>query len=212
MPIVRCNNQICHFAHIPKCGGSSIETYMSSLGANLAFLDSGFVVNPPTNRWNISSPQHIDGENLSRLFPPEFFNFSFAVVRNPYSRLFSAFKFQMFVEKKIDEQMDINEFVQNELEQVASGIGFYDNHFRSQSSFFMPNLRYDVFKLENGLSEVKSYLDKKFYGAPVSLDIQHQNRGVKALTPFSLSEESKNIVREIYLSDFENFKYEIDDF
>ena len=211
MPIVRCNNQICHFAHIPKCGGTSIESYMRSLGAKLAFLDNGFMSNPPTIRWNISSPQHIDGENLSRLFPPGFFNFSFAVVRNPYSRLFSAFKFQMFVENKIDEKMDINEFIQNELEQAANGIGSYDNHFKSQSSLFMPKLTYDIFKLENGLSEVKSYLDKKFFGVSVSLGIQHVNRGVKAVNPLSLSEKSKNIVREIYKSDFEDFKYAFDD-
>ena len=211
MPVVRCKNQICHFAHIPKCGGSSIEIYMRSLGANLAFLDTGFFINPPSIRWNISSPQHIDGENLSRLFPPKFFDFSFAVVRNPYLRLFSAFNFQMFKENKIDKQMDINEFIHSELEHAAKGIGSYDNHFKSQSSFLMPKLEYDIFKLENGLSEVKRYLDKRFFGVPVSLGIPHENSGVKVVKPPSLSKKSKNIVREIYKNDSANFKYELTD-
>lgn len=84
MPVVRYKDKICHFAHIPKCGGSSVEFYLKRSGAHVAFLDNSFVSS--AKLWNISSPQHVDGNSLSRLFPSSFFDFSFAVVRNPYTR------------------------------------------------------------------------------------------------------------------------------
>ena len=51
----------------------------------------------------------------------------------------SAFKFHMLVEKNIQEDVDINEFVVNDLEFAANEFGVYDNHFHSQISFFAPN-------------------------------------------------------------------------
>ena len=43
MPVVRYKDKICHFAHIPKCSGSSVEFYLKRCGAYVAFLDISFV-------------------------------------------------------------------------------------------------------------------------------------------------------------------------
>ena len=209
MPVVRLQNKICHFAHIPKCGGTSVETYFNQLGASVAFSDGKFVSHPAIIPWNISSPQHIDAGSLSRLFPNTFFDFAFAVVRNPYSRFLSAFKFQVFRERKIDKSIDINDFINNDLEAAAMGIGLYDNHFKSQSSFLLPQLSYEFFKLENGLRPVKKYIDANFLGVPVDMRINKKNQGVKPNHKFVMSEQSKNTIRHIYKHDFEKFQYDL---
>ena len=180
MPVVRLTNKICHFAHIPKCGGSSIESYFDNLGASMAFIDLQFLSQPAIIPWNVSSPQHIDGVSLSRLFPNTFFDFAFAVVRNPYSRFLSAFKYQI-LHKQIDLKVNINDFINNDLESAATGIGIYDNHFKSQTSFLLPGLSYEIFKLENGLNPVKKYIDLKFFGIPLTLDIKKKIKGLNQI-------------------------------
>ena len=208
MPVVRIANKICHFAHIPKCGGTSIESYFVKLGASVAFLDRRFLDQPEIMPWNISSPQHIDGLSLSRLFPNTFFDFGFAVVRNPYSRFLSAFKYQM-MRRKIGLKLDINNFINNDLESAATGMGKYDNHFKSQTSFLLPQLSYKVFKLENGLMPVKRYIDSNFFDFPIALDIERKNQGIETNDKFAISMQSKNTIRHIYKDDFENFQYDL---
>ena len=85
---------MCHFAHIPKCAGSSIEHYLENHNIKLAFLDRTF--DAASKSWNISSPQHIDGYSLSRLFPGDFFDLGFAISRDPITRFISAFKHHIF--------------------------------------------------------------------------------------------------------------------
>lgn len=115
MPIFKANNLLCHFAHIPKCGGSSIESYCRKVGICIAFLNQEHDVTPESMKWSTSSPQHIDGYSLSRLFPPEFFDFYFTVCRHPLSRLKSAFQFQMLSEEKLASDMDLSQFIEIEL-------------------------------------------------------------------------------------------------
>ena len=69
----------------------------------------------------------------------------------------------MFVHKRIKTGLDINHFVEHELESVAGEIGMFDNHFRTQTSFFLPDQHYDIYKLEDGLEQVKQYLDINFF-------------------------------------------------
>ena len=205
MPVVRYKDKICHFAHIPKCGGSSVEFYLKRIGAHVAFLDHSFLSS--AKLWNISSPQHVDGNSLSRLFPNSFFDFSFAVVRNPYTRFVSAFKFQMLVHKTIKPGLDINHFVEHELESVAGEIGMFDNHFLTQTSFFLPYQHYDIYKIENGLEQVKQYLDSNLVGMNLKDPIGHQNKSLVSGTQFTLSVTSKDILQKVYRQDFEKFSY-----
>lgn len=148
MPIIKYKDAFLHFAHIPKCGGTSVERYLQSLnGVSVAFLDELYVARPPRQHWNISSPQHVDGESIGRLFPKDFFTAFFTIVRDPMTRLESAYRFQRLRERSIgDETFD--HFVKTRLRDNYMTKGWVDNHFYPQSGFFHPGANYQVFKRE----------------------------------------------------------------
>jgi len=218
MPILRYKNKISHFVHIPKCGGSSIEDYLSRVNIKIGFYDNEFTYNPSSIKWNITSPQHIDGYSLSRLFPHDFFDFAFVIVRNPIARFLSAYKFQMLVEKKFSFNTDINDFIKNDLKDILNEKTMFDNHFTKQIDFLHPNLSYDIFKLENGTDRIKKYIDNKFRIEFTTKKIRHKNKEnlkskyltFKKKNNFTISLDSKKILKEIYYDDFKKFLYDIE--
>lgn len=216
MPILASNNQIAHFAHIPKCGGHSVEAFCSQLGIKQAFLDNAFFSNPPAQRWNNSSPQHIDGYSLSRLFPATFFDFGFAVVRHPIKRFVSAFKMQTFQERTIKPSTSISDFVKNDLLSASTTLGFCDNHFFPQISFLVPGIDYHIFKIEDGLTAVSEFIGLKFLGMVPQQTIGHLGKSAPVKTQLeeniNLSNEAMDILKDVYKKDFENFSYENVDF
>ena len=165
MPIFKINNKLILFTHIPKCGGTSVEKYFLEIGCKIAFYDNKIYQISEESRWNKSSPQHIDGESFGRLFSDDFFDHKFLICRHPYSRLKSAFGYHKFVEKTIDADQPLDDFVGNNLSNAASGIGKYDHHFKPQHTFLPRGWTYDLFKFEAGLSKVKQYIDFKALGA-----------------------------------------------
>jgi len=213
MPIIKYNTRTLHFAHIPKCAGSSVESYIKKInGAELAFVDISFVGNPAKKPWNISSPQHIDGASFARLFPRSFFDSFFAVVRDPLSRLKSAYKFQRIVEKKIASSQPLDLFIKKQLQTNYANVGWMDNHFLPQSRLLYPNTGYQIFKLErDGLGPVKKYIDNQLFGNAIDLKMPFENAAKKIdsfdQSDLELSLESIEILNEIYKDDFMRFKY-----
>jgi hypothetical protein len=212
MPILKANNLLCHFAHIPKCGGTSVEVYCQTVGISTAFLDWQYKQEIGSEPWNSSSPQHVDGYSLSRLFPPAFFDFHFAITRHPLTRLISAFQHQTSAAGKISSDINLSDFITLELYSITERAGAFDNHFLPQTRFFIPNQAYKMFKIENGLDRVKNFLDTQFFGALTTTSIGHENR-VSRATPrdsrrLDLNKTAKSIVREIYSRDFELLRYD----
>ena len=210
MPLLYKNNVLCHFAHIPKCGGSSIENYCQSNGIKIAFIDRAFQALPSSQQWNISSPQHIDGYSLSRLFPVDFFDFGFAIVREPVSRIVSAFKHQIF-QKKIPKNSNISEFIKLELENISGQLGSYDNHFLPQTKFLIPGMPYEIYKLENGMDIVSQLIDSKFHNENIVEKILHYNadRSTGLINPSQvvIDDNAMAIVKEVYNDDFIKLGY-----
>lgn len=215
MPVIKYKDVLLHFAHIPKCGGTSIERYVQGLnGVSLAFLDEQYVISPPQQRhWNISSPQHIDGESLSRLFPKDFFTAFFTIVRHPIARLESAYKFQRLVERRIGSGETLDQFVKTSLLENVLTKGWMDGHFFPQSGFFYPGANYQVFKLEeNGAERAKAFIDAALFGNPASHPMTHSNH-LRLPEGFDrsdlvLSDEGLAIAEKLYGMDFDNFQYQ----
>ena len=210
MPLLYKNNVLCHFAHIPKCGGSSIENYCQSNDIKIAFIDRTFQALNSSQQWNISSPQHIDGYSLSRLFPVDFFDFGFAIVREPVSRIVSAFKHQIF-QKKIPKNSNISEFIKLELENISGQLGSYDNHFLPQTKFLIPGMPYEIYKLENGMDIVSQLIDSKFHNENIVEKILHYNadRSTGLINPSQvvIDDNAMAIVKEVYNDDFIKLGY-----
>lgn len=213
MPILKYKDVLLHFAHIPKCGGTSVERYAQNLDdVSIAMLDEVYVSNAPQQHWNISSPQHIDGESIARLFPKDFFAAFFAVVRHPLARLESAYKFQRLVERQIAGET-FDDFVKTRLASNYLTKGWMDNHFYPQSGFFYPSADYHVFKLEeDGAFKAKQLIDKAFFGNALSLEMPHSNRRKMPesfdRSDLELSDEGLELAQTLYAMDFDNFDYE----
>lgn len=157
MPIFRVGDRLHYFAHVPKCGGSSIERYLRGRFGALAFVDSRHLDRPAALRWSRSSPQHLALSDFRRLVPSEWISSSFAVVRHPQNRLVSAFRFQVEVERSIAAIWTIDEWFDDWLETAASNPYQYDGHLRPQSDLIPADAT--VFRLEDGLDAIVPYLD-----------------------------------------------------
>jgi hypothetical protein len=210
MPILRSREKLIYFSHIPKCGGASIEAYLAKIGkGNLAFVDNRYNSIPIKSKWTNSSPQHIDGRSLARLFPVTFFDTYFAIVRDPIKRFESAFNFQKNVEKKINSDIKINDFVAALDEKSILRIGHFDGHFMPQFLFLHPRASYRFFKLENGMEPVKKYLDHLLFENELSVTIPHLNakRPGTAKLQEALTKANKTKLTAIYKQDYLLFGY-----
>lgn len=206
MPLFRSDKRLLHFAHIPKCGGTAIELYLLRSGVKTAFYDPHYFKKPAEVKWNISSPQHIDSESLSRIVPASFIDSGFAVIRNPVDRFLSAFK-QYQKSGTFSDAIDINEFVQFELDTISKTVGLLDNHFLPQKNFFLVDLEYRLFRLEDGLDNVKNFIDFNFDLDNNFISLPKLNTSSHSLSILSLSNSSLEKLEKIYKCDYESFSY-----
>lgn len=84
MPLARIGSTLLFFVHVPKTGGTSIESYLRTKGPlGLAGTRHG---------WSRTTPQHIHADIHGELVPPGLYDQGFAVIRDPKARLLSEFK------------------------------------------------------------------------------------------------------------------------
>ena len=211
MPIIKIKDELIHYAHIPKCGGHSIERYLKSISTiDVGFSDWFFIQKPPKNPWNISSPQHIDGTSLSRLFPKSFFTNFVVVSRDPIKKLKSAYLFNKYIQKKISTEEKLNTFIEAKLIHNLKRNGWMDNHFMPQYMFLYPGAKYISFKIEeDGLKKIKTFFDNIIFGVSRPELIEHANETNYSgrEEELSLTRTNFELIKEIYSEDFDLFKY-----
>lgn len=91
MPFFLHAGRLQHFAHVPKCGGTSVEKALETRFGPLAFFDGEHFRRDPVRRFARSSPQHMTAEVTELYIPRHFRGSSFALVRHPLSRFISAY-------------------------------------------------------------------------------------------------------------------------
>ncbi|WP_026377138.1 sulfotransferase family 2 domain-containing protein [Aestuariibacter salexigens] len=210
MPIIRYRNNIAYYAHVPKCGGSAIEAFLSEIdGLRLAFLDQKYVIEKRSFNWNLTSPQHVDSESMRILFPEEFFDFQFVIVRNPLQKAISAFNWHKYIERNINRLMPLDFFIKNILPYYYKKKGWMDNHFLPQKDFILPNPHTKIFKLENnGVQEAKLFLMDRLALKKVSTSEKKVNKALKEnKRDTKVSKKARDIVSKLYEKDYEEFGY-----
>lgn len=157
MPIVRAGPKLVYFAHVPKCGGTSIETYLAARFGPVALLDTRHHAQTSDRRWSRTSPQHMSVEVQHRLFPRGFFDHSFAVVRHPVDRVVSAFHFQLEIEQMASARMGFSAWLDMLPEVMEDDPFVFDNHTRPMAELVPEDAR--IFHLEHGLDALVPWFD-----------------------------------------------------
>lgn len=213
MPIFRTGAQLLYYAHVPKCAGSALEHYMAARFGAGGFHDNQYMKQAPAERWNKTSPQHIDVGSLERLFPAGFFDAVFTVVRHPVARIVSAYHFQLEVEKSISEQVVFAEWLEDLSLGREENPFLYDNHVRPMAEIVPEGAQ--VFHLEHGLDQLIPWFDT----------LTGQKAGPRAIAKINergaytggagqkaeIGPDERARIAELYGVDFARFGYDPDE-
>tara|TARA_R100000008_G_scaffold372_2_gene330 strand:- start:20025 stop:20912 length:888 start_codon:yes stop_codon:yes gene_type:complete len=147
--------------------------------------------------------------------------FKFGFVRNPYDRLFSAYKmFRAFDSDPMETASKGALVFDSFVEQVYTNT-FKDNHIKNQS-FFLPkhhnvdfvgrfeNFENDWKRLENeiGICFVEEVINRQ----PLSLGRNNASFKESQKLSRAMTQETANKIYEFYKEDFDNFGYDKDDY
>lgn len=213
MPIFKASHKLLFYAHVPKCGGSSVSWYLRERFGDVAFNDSKHTSHAAGSLWSQTSPQHIDCQSLDRLFPEGFFDAVFTIVRHPVPRLISAFHFQRDVEKIVPMGTTFSDWLEDITELRQENVFAFDNHMRPMSDIVPEGAQ--VFYMEHGLDGMIPWLDTILgdQGGPRAIpkiNAQGAYGGASAQKAKPTERDLKRIA-EIYSVDFKRFGYDLID-
>jgi Sulfotransferase family len=209
MPLFRAANAIHLFAHVPKCGGASVEAYLRDRFGELGFLDTRRYDRPSWAMWTRTSPQHVPTAALARLIPSGWIASSFAIVRHPVDRLVSAYNHCIDPQAVLPAGLSIEEWFEEFLLISRRNPWLYDGHLLPQTDLVPEDATW--FRLEAGLEPVVAHLDRLAGDASGPRSIGH-SRHSAATT--GLRKETRRLsprllarIEAHYAADFARFGY-----
>jgi hypothetical protein len=210
MPIFRITTDLHYFAHVPKCGGTSVETYLIERFGPLGFHDWAFLDQPENQRWSRTSPQHMPASVLQVMLPQSWIVSSFAVVRHPVTRLISAFLFARDVQKTIAPTLTLDDWCLTDLPRIGEDPFRHDGHFMPQSDFVPEGAQ--IFRLEDGLDAVVAHLDSLAGNTDGPRQLTAQNisawRSTDTAHRPTPSDAALARIVDAYARDFDRFGYD----
>lgn len=208
MPILKAAGKLIYYAHVPKCAGSSLEHYLQARFGDLAFLDGHYMKQPRDQRWNKTSPQHINTAALERLFPQGFFDAAFTVVRHPEARIVSAFHFQREVEQTISMNVPFGEWLEDLMDAREEDPYLHDNHTRPMAEVVPQGA--EVFHLEHGLDAIIPWFDAltgEEAGPRAIAKVNERGAYGKTGKDVELGAADRARIEEIFAEDYSRFGY-----
>ena len=194
MPLFRFPNTILHFVHIPKSGGSTIESGLRQMGGKAALLSASKL------GFTTCTVQHMHAEVHSKLIPPGFYDYGFAVVRNPLDRLVSEYR--MRVTEK-EDPAPFDEWARKVLRRSRKDPYVFDNHIRPQHEYLTPGI--EVFKFEDGIETIMKKVAEKLEVSPPE-ELPHKRKSEKF--DVQISDETVTMVERFYRKDYRLYGYE----
>ena len=202
MPLIDYRGTRVLFVHVPKTGGSSVETWMRGL-APLQFASSGVPDGCKV------TPTHYTWNDLSAHLPPETVDYAFMLVRNPFARIASEYRMRWLVSR--DNHFSLPAFapwLERAMAAYRREATHLDNHIRPQWHFASRRVR--IFRLEDGLSAALRTVAREA-GLPPPDGPPPRERRTAAFggtLDWDLGEMER--VRELYGIDFERFGYPLE--
>ncbi len=202
MPIVKAAGKRIFFAHIPKTGGSSLEKYLvDRFGQELAMRWR----EDEKQRGIISPSHHLSADDLLDVLEFDLDAY-FAVVRNPFKRTISQFKFQTGHGNSIPSKFGFSTWLRIMMRCVEIDKRVYRNHIRTQDE--MTPKDSVIFKMEDGFAPVIAWLDE-ITGTTSDLEVGHHLKSVEI--PVKIHRSDVELIQKFYAVDYEKFGYEFED-
>ena len=196
-----------NFIHITKNAGTTIEDLAKEKGILWGRFNDEYCKNINTTR-NISDPWHNYFPSLDKSVRSKY-NW-FLVVRNPYDRILSEFKYHVKMNgNKNFTNKTFNEFIQNKIKEANNtntNVGKYGGHFAPQYKYLTNDDKIHILKFENLNQEFNDLM--KQYNINLKLDEKHNVSNHK-FTINDFNESTKKLIQEVYKKDFDLFNYEI---
>lgn len=199
MPAFRFGDKLILFLHIPKAGGTSINSWLAEHAPQSLYQKHRPAAFPCV-------PQHFHGALLDSLFAPGFFDFSFCVTRNPYSRILSEYNYRITrprLKNRILPKPSFDTWLRRALSGYEKDPYIHSNHIRPQHEFLIGDTEH--FRLEDGLAPLRRRL-AELTGLALESEIPRKNPSIPTATDMSASAAAR--VREFYARDFELFGYD----
>lgn len=196
MPLYRHNGKLVLFVHIPKTGGSTVEEVLAGTGASQAMKYHKLL------GFSNATPQHMHWEMLKAWLPPGFYDYAFAVVRHPLSRLVSEYHYRASI---VQTPLPVFEtWVNQKFNHFKDNKYLNDNHIRPQTAFLGSGV--EVFKMEDGLeAPIHAALDR--LGIPKDcVEVHHARKSAKLSV--DVTEKTLDRIRKFYDSDFTALNYD----
>ena len=158
----------------------------------------------PKDRWSSTSPQHIDANSLSELFPPNFFDLIFSVTRHPEDRIISEYRFR-YDQGGLHSRFSFSDWLRIVTSASKANAWVFDNHIRPQVDFIPEGAK--IFKLETGLNDLADWIYQEFEtdGKQKNYFDVHTNRSSKI--PIVLTQEDRRLINTFYAEDFCQLNY-----
>ena len=200
MPVFTKDERRILFIHVPKAAGSSIEKQFRTSGWKMDYYN--VCANPYE-----PALQHLTYRELSEMIADLDDIPSFSVVRNPFKRMVSEWRWQVNIMRNTD--VDFPNFVRRVQVSLKTSKTYWDNHWRPQTDFISDKVD-DVIKMEQ--------LDESFERFAIEQDLGFTSlpKSNKSKTRFgafpklSVNDETIDRIREIYRDDFERLEYSKD--
>jgi len=132
MPLYRHKTNTVFFVHIPKTGGSTIERMLQEAGAAQALKS------PLGKGFGRCTLQHMHADLYTGFVEPGFYDLGFTVLRNPYARLASEYR---WTTRKDRRRPSFDRWLRQALKHHLRDPYHGDNHFRPQADFMAEGIR-----------------------------------------------------------------------
>ncbi len=214
----------CVFVHVPKCGGQSVErVFLQDLGLNwqerapLLLRPSVPGETGPDRLAHLTARDYVEKKYL----PADLYHayFSFATVRDPFSRAVSLYHYT-----GLDRKLRFGDFVDKFIPEILEGSDEHRYLYGSHAEYLTDNqgclLVQAIVKLERINEELPPVLERVGIGAP---QIPHVNRYEPRRASFTLRSVRKwtwqrrrpvewtraavKRILDMYASDFELLGY-----
>lgn len=208
MPVIRAGTRLIFFAHVPKCGGQSMDIYLQRRFGPLGLWDPGFLRRGAAARATPVSPQHLSGVQVAALFPEGLFDAQFALVRHPVARILSEYHYDIRL-RGLSPAPAFCDWLRAAHALARADPTAHDHHLLPQTAFLPPG---DValFPLEGGMAPVVAWLDEVTGTTAPDVTVPHANVGrrpAEGAAADLVGEAELSLIAEWFAGDFQRFGY-----